>query len=176
MTAVDLGAIVNSSSSSSSRSTQLVAKVLWFFPVVLLLLAINQIKVGFDLRHTAVDGVPAVAEVTDFMRVDRADVTYGEVSLRIRMADGSVLNKTNMPLPYSLLHRVEGEDQLNVHVLRNASQDVVIDLVSSAQWKLALIQGVIALLASIMAAVGVIAWARYLRIHGDPAMRKPERA
>ncbi|NNE36545.1 MAG: DUF3592 domain-containing protein [Rhodothermales bacterium] len=117
------------------------------------------------------EGVPAVAEVTAFERVDRADITYGHVSLRIRMADGSIVTKDKMPLPYSLLHRVEGEDQVAVHVLPNSSQDVVIDLVSNAQWKLALIQSVIALLAAAMAATGILVWSSYLKRNGDPATR-----
>ncbi len=156
---------------SKKQPVSVVARMMWFFPIVLVLLAANQFKVGVDLRETATNGVAAVAEITDFKRVDRADVTYGHVSLRIRMADGSIVMKEKMPLPYSLLHRVEGEDQVDVHVLKNASQDVVIDLVSGAQWRLALIQGVIAALAALMAITGIVAWTRYLKKHGDPALR-----
>ena len=159
-----------------SNTVRAVARVLWFFPVVLLLLGLNQLKVGRDLRTTALEGVPATAEVTDFMRVDRADVTYGHVGLRVHLPDGSIITKEKMPLPYSLLHRVESEDELAVHVLRNASQDVVIDIVSNAQWKMALIQGIIALVAAVMATVGVVAWSSYLRRNNDPALRTPESA
>jgi hypothetical protein len=92
------------------------------------------------------------------------------------MADGTILTKEKMPMPYSLLHRVEGEDQVAVHVLRNASQDVVIDLVSNAQWKLALIQGIMAMVAAVMASTGIVVWSNYLRKYGDPALRDGSKA
>lgn len=153
-----------------------VSRVLWVIPVSLVLLAANQLKVGFDLRQTLVEGESAVAAVTAFDRVDRADITYGYVSLRISMEDGSVLTRDEMPLPYSLLHRIEGLDSLDVLVLRGAAQEVIIELVAAAQWRLALIQSAMAFVAAMMAMAGLLAWGRHLRRQGDPATRDPQRA
>lgn len=153
-----------------------VSRVLWLVPVALVLLAANQLKVGFDLRQTLMEGESAAAAVTAFDRVDRADVTFGYVSLRIPMADGSVLIRDEMPLPYSLLHRIEGRDSLDVLVLRGAAQEVIIELVAAAQWRLALIQSAMAFVAALMAMAGLLAWGRHLRLRGDAATRDPKRA
>lgn len=159
-----------------SSSLVIVSRVLWGVPLVLLLLAVNQLKVGLDLRHTFLEGERAMAEVTAFDRVDRADVTYGYVSLRIPLDDGSTLIRDEMPLPYSLLHRVEGKDSLAVHVLEGTDQEVVVEIVGNAQWKMAVIQSSMALVAAIMAFVGVWAWSRMLRNSGDPAQRQAHTA
>jgi hypothetical protein len=161
---------------SQSGPLLLVSRALWLVPAFLLLLALNQLKVGLDLRHTFLDGEPAIAEVTAFDRVDRADVTYGYVSLRIPLKDGTTLTREEMPLPYSLLHRVEGKDSLAVQVLRGASQEVIIQIVGNAQWKMAVIQSSMALIAGLMALAGVWAWSRFLRNTGDPGQRIVEAA
>lgn len=153
-----------------------VSRLLWLVPVGLFLLALNQLKVGLDLRHTFLDGEPAMAEVTAFDRVDRADVTYGYVSLRIPLEDGSTLIRDEMPLPYSLLHRVEGNDSLAVQILRGTSQEVIIQIVGNAQWKMAVIQSSMALVAALMAFAGVWAWGHFLRNTGDPGQRIVESA
>ena len=157
----------------SNRSAGLrnVARSLWLIPLVLGFLVFNQLKVGLDLRHTLVDGERAVATVTDFEKVDRKDVTYGYVSLNIPMSDGSTITREEMPLPYSLLHRVEDKQELGVRVLPGAAQEIVIEIVANAQWKMALIQSAIALIALVMSIVGVYAWNRYLKKYGDPAYR-----
>jgi hypothetical protein len=81
-----------------------------------------------------------------------------------------------MTLPYSLLHRVEGKDSLAVQVLRGASQEVIIQIVGNAQWKMAVIQSSMALIAGLMALAGVWAWSRFLRNTGDPGQRIVEAA
>lgn len=154
-------------SPESSLSAR-VARLLWLVPVALVLLSANQLKVGLDLRQTYATGEALVARVTEYERVDRADITHGYVSLEVAIPDGSVLRKDRMPLPYSLLHRVEGADSLEVFVNRGAPQELIIASVANAQWKMAVIQSAIALGAALMAFVGVLAWNRYLRRGGQP--------
>ncbi len=156
-------------SQTNARSSTLIARLLWAVPISLLLLAVHQLKVGFDLRNTLVEGELLSAEVTGYDRVDRKDITHGHVSLAIPMKDGSMLEKSEMPLPYSLLHRVEGKERLDVYVLPGSAQEVVIQLVANAQWKMAVIQSSMALVAALIALLGVVAWQRYLKSHGDPA-------
>lgn len=150
-----------------------IARILWFVPAVLVFLSINQFKVGLDLRKTIAEGEEAVARVLDYERVDRADVTYGYVSLEVSLADGTTITRNEMPLPYSLLHRLEGEDSLAVYVKPGAAQEIVIGMVANAQWKMAIIQSVIAFFAAVMAFVAVGAWNRYLSRKGDPARALP---
>lgn len=158
---------------NASKSMVGIARILWFVPAALIFLSINQFKVGLDLRSTYADGEEAIARVLEYERVDRADVTYGYVSLEVPLSDGSVITRNEMPLPYSLLHRLEGKDSLAVFVRPGAAQEIVIGLVANAQWKMAIIQSVIAFFAAVMAFVAVGAWNRYLARKGDPARVLP---
>lgn len=146
-----------------SRFVHGVAKVAWIAPILLLLLAINQVFVAVDIRETLNSGQRAVATVTDYDRVDRADVTFGYISLSVTLPDGSVIEKEKMSLPYTLLPRLEGETELPVIVSPGADQEIVIEEIASTQWKIAAIQSSMALLGSIMFGVGVLAWNRLLK-------------
>lgn len=146
-----------------SNFQRILAKLAWLVPVTLLALGVNQAKVALDLRTTLSDGMPAVAAVTEYERVDRADVTYGYVSLAVDLPGGSVLLREKMSLPYSLIQEVEGKDSLQVHVLPDGGQTVVIDMVAQTQWKIAAIQSGVSIVAACMALIGVLAWNRNIR-------------
>ncbi len=146
-----------------SSFQRVLARIAWVVPFVLLALGINQVQVALDLRKTLEEGIEAVALVTEYERVDRADVTYGYVSVKIPLPDGSLLSRDKLSLPYSLIQEIEGRDSLSVHVLRDGDQTVVIDAIAQTQWKIASIQSAISLVTALMAIAGVIAWNRSLR-------------
>ncbi|NND71456.1 MAG: DUF3592 domain-containing protein [Rhodothermales bacterium] len=145
-----------------SPTVKRVARMLWFAPVLLLALAVNQAFVARDVSTTLNEGIPAVATVTEYERVDRADVTFGYVSLNVVLSDGSVITKEKMSLPYTLLPGLEGETELPVIVSPGADQEVVIASIASTQWKIAAIQAAIAFVGSLLFGWGVFAWNRYL--------------
>ncbi|GIV59159.1 DUF3592 domain-containing protein [Rhodocaloribacter litoris] len=153
-----------------SRSALLVARLLWGVPVLLFLLAGYQAKVARDLRHTLDEGMPARAEVTAYHRVDRKDVTHAEVSLRVRLAGGAVLEKRQLALPYSLAFLVE-RDTLDVRVLPGADQEVVITEIAATQARIARMNAAMSFVAFLLFGAGVFWWNRYLRRRGDPARR-----
>ncbi len=146
-----------------SRFQQILARVAWIVPAMLVGLCINQAKVAADLRTTLAEGLAATATVTEYERVDRADVTYGYVNLAVPLPDGSVLSREKMSLPYSLIQEIEGRDSLQVHVLPDGSQTVVIDMVAETQWKIAAIQSGVSLIAALMALAAVVGWNRGIR-------------
>ena len=150
----------------ASRFQQILALTAWAVPVLLLALAANQAKVAVDLRTTLEKGDAAVARVVEYDRFDRADVTYGYVSLEIPLPTGETISRDKMSLPYSLIQEIEGQETLAVHVLRDAGQTVVIDMVADTQWKIAAIQSAVSFLMAVMAFVGVLAWNRSLRRRG----------
>ncbi len=154
------------------NSVKVIARLLWFAPLLLFLLAINQARVAVDLRETLNSGARATAVVTDFDKVDRADVTYGYVSLEVPMADGSTLVKEKLTLPYTLLPHVAGQESLEVLVLPGSQQEVVIASIAQTQWKIAAIQAAMAFGACILFGLGVNWWNRYLAREGDPAYRE----
>ncbi len=146
-----------------SSFQRILARVAWIIPFLLLALGVNQAKVAVDLRTTLSEGVEAVARVTEYERVDRADVTYGYVSVEVPLSDGTLLSREKLSLPYSLIQEIDGRDSLRVHVLPDGDQTIVIDDVVQTQWKIASIQSGISFLTAVMALVGVIGWNRTIR-------------
>lgn len=145
---------------------------MWALPAVLLLLALNQAKVAYDLHYTLNNGIAAVADVIEVEVNDRVDIPYGYVSLRVALEDGKEIVQEKMSLPYTLLPKVRYEEQLDVRVFLEANQQIVIMEIASTQWKIAAIQSLILIVGFLMAAGGVFAWNRYLKQKGDPAMRE----
>ncbi len=146
---------------------RIVARILWVVPALLLLLSLDQAKVAYDLRATWRQGTSATAEVIEWERSNRADVTYGYVSLRVPLGDNRVLAKDKMSLPYSLLPRLEGETTLDVHVRQGAPQEVVIDRIMPAHWLIAASQVGISLVGAVLFFAGVFWWNAYLRNQSD---------
>ncbi len=154
-----------------STSARIIARVLWFLPALLLFLTLYQAKAALDLRATWQQGTPASAEVFDYKDSNRADVTYGYVSLRVPLADGQVLTKEKLSLPKTLLPRLEGQQMLEVRVRPGAAQEVVIVSLMPAHWLIAASQSGMAFMGALLFAAGVFWWNRFLRRHGDPARR-----
>ena len=142
---------------------RIIARSLWVVSVLLLLLSLNQGKVSLDLRTTWEEGEQLQAEITEWERSNRADVTYGYVSLRVHLENGEVLVKDKLSLPYSLLPRLEEKDSISVHVLEGAAQEVVIDQLMPAHWLIAASQFGMSLLGALMLGVGAFFWNSYLR-------------
>jgi len=140
-----------------------VARALWGVPLLLLFLSFNQAKVAHDLRSTWNEGEQALAKVTEWERSNRADITYGYVSLQIPLQDGRILIKDKISLPYSLLPRLEGQRVLAVHVREGAAQEVVIDKIMPAHWLIAASQFGMSLLGAILFFVGAWWWNGHLR-------------
>ena len=154
-----------------SNAARLIARVLWLLPALLFFLTFTQVQVALDLRATFEAGVPATGEVVAFDNTNRADVTYGYVSLRVPLADGRVLMKEKMSLPHSLLPRLEGQETVVVRVRPGAAQEVVIAQLMPAHWLIAASQAGISLLGALIFFTGVFWWNRYLKKKGDPARR-----
>ena len=142
---------------------RVVARALWVVPVALLLLSAQQAKVAYDLRSTWKKGAPATAEVIEWESSNRADVTYGYVSLTVPLADGTALTKHKMSLPHSLLPRLKGKNRLAVHVRKGAPQEVVINRIMPAHWLIAASQVGISFAGAVMFFAGVCWWSVYLR-------------
>ncbi len=151
-----------------SRASFLAARLLWVFPGLLLLLAANQATVTLELRETVRSGVLTKAEVVSLSTTDRADITMALVRLRVPEADGSHAEHA-LPLPITFARALAGSDSLDVFLAPGASQEVVIAEIGRAQWRLAGVNGGVALLGALLLSWGVSAWNRYLRKNGDPA-------
>lgn len=138
---------------------------------MLLVLTVYQIQAAIDLRATWLQGEPATAEVTHFENIQRYDVTYAYVNLRVELPDGAVMTRDHLSLPTTLIPRIEGEEQLEVHVRPGSAQEIVIDALMPAQWLAAGGQAGMAFLGFIFLSLGCFFWNRHLRKRGDPARR-----
>ena len=154
-----------------SNAAYIIARLLWIAPALLLFLTINQAKVALALRATWETGVPSTAEVLTFENSNRADVTYGYVSLRVPLPDGGEMVKEKMSLPHSLLPRIEGQETLDVRVQPGAAQAVVIAHLMPTHWLIAASQAGISIIGALMFFAGFFWWNRYLKKKGDPARR-----
>ena len=142
---------------------QWIARILWIVPAMLLFLAVNQVKVAWDLKSTWDSGQSAIAEVLSFESSNRADVTYGYLDLRVELATGQVITREKMSLPQVMWTRVQGRDSLAVRVSPEAAQPIVIDRLMPGHWLIAAAQVGISLAGAILFVVGLLAWNVQLR-------------
>jgi len=156
-----------------SRTSLVIARLLWAAPTLLFLLGINQLYVARDLRTTLDEGVAATADVIKYTRVDRQDITFAEVNLIVHMPDGTTFERDRMSLPYSLSFRIKDEKKLGVRVKAGSAQEVVITEIAATQSRIAWMNAVISLLGSILLAIAVYSWNRFLKRKGDPALAQP---
>lgn len=139
---------------------KLIARLFWVIPIVLTGLASNQGFVAWQLKTTLEQGISAVAEVGGFDTTNRADVTYGYISLNVTLPDGQIIRREKMSLPQSLWSRVQDQDSLQVHVRPGKSQEIVIDRLMPAHWLIAASQMGISFLGAILSAVLAYFWNR----------------
>ena len=159
----------------SLNRSELIARLLWIFPAILLFLTIDQVNVALDLRRTLAEGTSAEAEIVGIDRTDRADITMASARLRIPLEGGDVLER-ELPMPITFIQELEGLKTVEVRLDAGADQEVVIAELGRAQWRLAAINSAMAFLALILVSIGVFAWNRYLKRKGDPADRIHEEA
>jgi len=144
-----------------------IARAAWILPVLLFGLTVHQGMTARSLNATLTEGEQAVAQVTRYERSDRKDVTHVSLDLTVELADGSIITKENLALPYSIGHRVEA-DSLDVRVLPGTAQEVVITSIGRTHVSIALSNALFAFVIFVMAFIGVRAWNRHLdRKHAE---------
>jgi hypothetical protein len=153
------------------KAVRIIARILWILPAILFFLIIHQTWSALEIRKTLVEGEPAVAEVLEFESSSRVEISYDYVSIRVPLADGTVIEKEHMSLPHTLVPVIQGKDELAVRVRPGARQDVVIEEIGSMHWKLALMNMAMSLFGFILLSVGIFAWNRFLTKQGDPGYR-----
>jgi hypothetical protein len=149
-----------------------IARLLWFFPGVLLFLTVAQSIDSYQLSRTWTEGTPAVAEIVEYHKRDRTDVTYGHVQLRVVLEDGTPIERL-MPLPVSLLPQLEHRSEVAVHVLPDAAKTIVIDAIARPQRRMAAINAMMSFVGFVLLSWGVFSWNRLLATRGDPAYADP---
>ena len=100
-------------------------------------------------------GEHAVAEVVDYKKIDRADITYGYVSIRVPLPDGEVIEQDKMSLPFTIAKEIEGQQTLDVRIIKNAAKSSVIESVGATHWNIAAMQAAIAFGAALLFGWGI---------------------
>ncbi|GAB5519329.1 MAG: hypothetical protein RhofKO_15800 [Rhodothermales bacterium] len=153
-----------------SKTNLLIARLMWVIPVGMLLLAINQVNVVFDLQSTLEEGTLVVADVDTVVTTNRSEIAYDYLDLSVPMPSGDTLRVEKMTLPHSLFTHVQDEKKLDVRVMPGAAQEVVLVHVADTQWRIAAMNAAICFVFGILAGVGIYFWNKTLREKGDPAM------
>ena len=149
----------------------------WLVPVLLFALSAHQVKVAYDLHSTKLNGTAATAEVLEIQKGNRSDVTYDYVSLRIQQPDGSTFTREKLSLPHGIVPPLLERETLEVRVDKDASIPIVITEtigptpVVDTQMRIAAINGLMSLVATLLFGIGIWYWNRSLRRDGDPAER-----
>lgn len=152
----------------------IIARVLWFFPLLLVLLTINQVYVGYNIHRTLNEGMLLQAEITELVKTNRTEISYEYVNLRIVLPDGQVMLREKMTFPHSFLPEIEGKKVMDVRVLPDSPEEIVFASMGRAHWRLAYINAAMSLMGTLLLAWGIFAWNRYLRRKGDPATREQD--
>ncbi|MFT4604994.1 MAG: hypothetical protein ACI9W4_001733 [Rhodothermales bacterium] len=139
-----------------------VARIAWIVPVALFALTLQQAKVAKDLNHTLEQGQEAQARVLRYFRSDRKDVTHAEVDLQVVLADGSLKTWEKLALPYSVAHRIDERDSVEVRISLGSPQEVVIQEIGKTQLRIAMSNAAMVVVVFLMALVGVWAWNRQI--------------
>lgn len=139
-----------------------VARLAWVIPIGLLALTIQQAKVTRDLNHTLEQGEAARAEVLRYFRSDRKDVTHAEVDLQAVLSDGTTRNWMNLALPYTIAHRIDEMDSVDVMVNVGGGQEVVIQEIGGTQLRIAMSNAAMALVVFLITLALVWGWNRYI--------------
>jgi hypothetical protein len=160
----------------ANKRSFFIARSLWIFPAILLVLTVNQVDVATDLHRTLTEGRPAVAEIFGYESSGRVDITYDFVNLRVRLEDGTVIEREQMSLPHVFAPELEGRQTVDVRVLPGADQPIVIEALGQAHWRIAATNAAMSAIGFILLSIAVFAWNRYLRRKGDPAYRSAEQA
>lgn len=154
-----------------------VAQAAWLVPLLFFGLSLHQGKVVYDLQATKSAGTSATAEVLEIKKGNRSDIAYDYVSLQVDLPDGSTFTREKLSLPHGLVPPLMEEETLKVRIQQGASIPIVITHeigptpVVDTQMRIAGINGLISLLASLLFGGGVWYWNRSLRREGDPADR-----
>ena len=129
----------------------LIARLLWIFPVILLFLTVYLTKAAVDIKKTLDEGELVRAEVLELYKTDRVDVTYGYARLRVPW-EGSVVDR-KLSMPTSFIEQLQGSDSLDVRVRPGHDQEIVVVDVARPQWRMAAINAGISLLGFILLSI-----------------------
>lgn len=148
----------------------MIARLLWALPLLLFAIAAGLLWSAREIHSTATRGELALAEVVEFDARSRAEITYGHVRLKATLPDGET-REEDVPLPLSLLYFIEGKDSVAVRILQDSGRPMVVEEVARVQWRMSLIHAGMSVFGGLLLTIGVGAWNRYLKRHGDPGRR-----
>lgn len=146
-----------------------VSRYLWIVPVVLTGLMVHQGWVAYSVHQTWKNGFSTTADVVHYEMKAMAAQTHGIMTLRAPLPDGDYIERT-LSMPAMLATQVRNAEQLDVRVRPGHSQQIVVVEIMRTQWRMALINVIIAGLGAVLVSLAIIAWQRYLDRTNDYRM------
>ena len=162
-------------------SNPVVARLLWALPLLLLVIAVATFRAGLEQRAVDAEGEVVEAEVTGLTLRERSEITTGQVGLRYTPPSAAAAVEREVELPIILLKEIEvdllalpeGETLALPIVVSPETDQIVLGAHRRGTWLLTLSLAGMALIGTVVSAVLVGGWNRFLAREGDPALRDP---
>lgn len=160
--------------------SRLFARLLWFAPILMLVISVALVRAGVEQREVATVGTAVEADVTGLTLRERSEITRGEVQLRYLLPGASDSTTSTSEMPMVLLKEIEadlaeaGEAGLRIPIrVQEGSDQIILGRHARGQWVLTFAFAGMALIGAIGLVFLVGGWNRLLARDGDPGTRVP---
>ena len=155
--------------------SRLFARLLWFAPILMLVIAVALVRAGFEQRTVATAGAQVTADVEGVTLRERSEITRGEVRLRYLLPGAEDSTRVAAEMPLVLLKEIEadlgaaGADGLQIPIRVSPDSDqVILGNHARGQWVLTFSFAGMALIGGLGLIWLVGGWNRFLARQGDP--------
>lgn len=151
-------------------SHPIVARILWVFPLLLLVISAYLFWAGSEQHEAASVGVPVQADVVGVFTRERSEITTGNVRLRYTPPGETESIERAVELPLTLLKSIEARDlsEITIRIVPGHDQ-LVLEPYKRGQWIMTFSFAAMALIGALGMGTMVRGWNRFLSTHGDPA-------
>ena len=155
--------------------SRLFARLLWFAPLLMLIISVALVRAGLEQRAVADGGQTVTADVEGLTLRERSEITRGEVRLRYLLPGATDSTRTAAEMPLVLLKEIEadlaaaGDAGLQIPIRVSPDSDqIVLGNHARGQWVLTFSFAGMALIGAVGLLVLVGGWNRLLARDGDP--------
>ena len=160
--------------------SRLFARLLWFAPMLMLVIAVALVFAGLDQRRVSEQGTEVMADVEGLTLRERSEITRGEVRLRYLFPGTADSTRVAAEMPLVLLKEIEadlgaaGDAGLQIPIRVSPDSDqVILGNHARGQWVLTFSFAGMALIGGIGLLFLVGGWNRFLARQGDPGAAAP---
>ena len=153
-------------------SNPIVARILWLFPLLMLVISGALLRAGLGQKNAADFGEVIDARIDSLDVRERAEITHAAVFLSYTMPDGTVVERQPVEMQLVFIKQMEGREGETIQIrVDEESGQIVQNEHRKAQWMLTLSFSAMALIGALGLVWMVAGWNRFLEKEGDPGER-----